>query len=128
MKNKTDDLLPKNEPKPKPDKLPGTIHQQFVRCGKLNCKCRARGELHGAYFYHFVRVGGKLTKRYLKPAQVEIVQAACAARQAAERIERISDRELMSRLQDMQAELRHLHQLSNLRDDQDYEKQIDEKK
>lgn len=43
-----------------------------------------RGELHGAY-YHFVRIGGKLHKRYLKPGEVELTNAGCAARQRNEK-------------------------------------------
>jgi hypothetical protein len=69
MENKTENPLPKM--------LPGSVHRQYVRCGKPACRC-ARGELHGPYFYHFKRVGGRLVKRYLKPDEVEPVRAACA--------------------------------------------------
>jgi hypothetical protein len=68
MKTKTEKVLPKM--------MPGTVHAQYVRCGKSNCKC-ADGELHGAYFYHFVRIGGQLKKRYIKASEVEQVKAAC---------------------------------------------------
>ncbi|HMS41114.1 MAG TPA: hypothetical protein PKE69_12865 [Pyrinomonadaceae bacterium] len=84
MKAKTEKMLPKT--------MDGTVHAQFVRCGKKNCKC-VKGELHGAYFYHFVRVSGKLIKRYLKPSEVEEMRTACATRQASgkSRIENRND-------------------------------------
>lgn len=76
MKTQLNELLPKT--------MTGTVHAQYVRCGKSNCKC-AKGDLHGAYFYHFVRVGGKLKKRYLKLSEVETIQKACRARQKEEK-------------------------------------------
>jgi|SRR6266853_5876053 len=103
MKNKSENPLPKM--------LPGTVCRQMVRCGKLNCKC-AKGQLHGAYFYHFMRVGGRLKKRYLKPDEVQAVKAACQARREDERERRIetrqahqSVRELIARLRQIQREL-----------------------
>jgi hypothetical protein len=102
-KIKTGDLLPKM--------LPGTVCAQMIRCGKPNCKC-ARGQLHGAYYYHFVRVGGRLTKRYLKPDEVEAVKVACQARREDERAKRNeirqahqSARELIAKLRQIQCEL-----------------------
>ncbi len=68
MKTKTEKALPKM--------MPGTVHAQYVQCGKPNCKC-ADGELHGAYYYHFVRIGGQLKKRYIKASEVEQVKTAC---------------------------------------------------
>jgi hypothetical protein len=41
-------------PKPTPDKLPGTVVAQYVRCGNRNCKC-SRGKLHGPYWYRYWR-------------------------------------------------------------------------
>jgi hypothetical protein len=103
MKNKTENMLPKM--------LPGTVCRQMIRCGKPNCKC-ARGQLHGAYYYHFVRVGGRLRKRYLKPDEVEAVKAACQVRRGYERSKRNetrqayqSVRELIARLRQIQREL-----------------------
>lgn len=81
MQTETLNLLPKM--------LNGTVHAQFVRCGKSNCKC-ADGELHGAYYYHFVRVDGRLKKRYIKPSEVEAVQQACNERQAIKKRESAS--------------------------------------
>lgn len=72
MQTKTRKVLPKI--------LNGTVHRQFVKCGKDNCRC-AVGELHGAYFYHFERIEGKLRKRYLKTSEVEAFKTACRNRQ-----------------------------------------------
>lgn len=47
----------------------GGLYLQRVRCGKPNCKC-ARGELHTAYYF-FTRRRGKLTKTYVRKAEVE---------------------------------------------------------
>ncbi|HEX8173976.1 MAG TPA: DUF6788 family protein [Pyrinomonadaceae bacterium] len=81
MKNKTGNLLPKMAAHG------GTVHRQFVRCGKASCKC-ARGKLHGAYYYYFVRINGRLKKRYLKADQVEPMRAACAFRQKEDKTRR----------------------------------------
>jgi hypothetical protein len=67
-----------------PKILPGVVCQQWVRWGRPNCRC-ARGELHGPYPYHFARQQGRLRKRYVKPAEVEEVRAACQARQRQRR-------------------------------------------
>jgi len=97
MKTKTPNSLPKI--------LPGTVHAQFVRCGKLNCKC-SRGELHGAYYYHFVRIRGKLTKRYVKASEVEETQRACALRQNEEKSIRLRSQEVWNQLRELRVSLR----------------------
>jgi hypothetical protein len=76
MKSKTEKTLPKM--------LRGSVHRQFKKCGKPNCKC-ASGKLHGAYYYHFARVNGKLKKRYLKADEVEQIQIACIKRRRDEK-------------------------------------------
>jgi hypothetical protein len=68
------------QPNPLPKTAPGAVCAQMIRCGKKNCKC-ARGELHGPYFYHFVRVDGVLVKRYVKAQDAAAMRAACEARQ-----------------------------------------------
>jgi len=109
MKMKPENLLPKM--------LPGTVCRQMVRCGKPWCKC-ARGELHGPYYYHFARVGRKLTKRYLKPDEVEQIRAACLARRVEERARRAQSRETRQFIRDMNARLRDvLKQLDSLTGD-----------
>ena|ERR1044072_467086 len=97
MKNKIGDSLPK--------KMPGSVHAQYVRCGKRTCKC-ARGELHGAYFYHFVRVGGRLTKRYLKAHEVEQMRVACTAQREEDKTRRARSRETWQLIREMKARLR----------------------
>ena len=56
---------------------PGAVIAERKRCGKPSCRC-ARGELHGPYFYLYRRLGGRLTKTYLRPSEVESARAACA--------------------------------------------------
>jgi hypothetical protein len=74
-------VLPKT-PRPMPDELAalaGSVCAQRVRCGRANCRCKSGGDaLHGPYFYHFRREGGRLRKRYLRPDEVEATRAACA--------------------------------------------------
>ena len=71
--------------KPIPATLPGTAHAQYVRCGNRNCKCY-RGQLHGPYWYRFWRdARGRAHKRYVQTADLDVVRAACAARQDDER-------------------------------------------
>ena len=67
-----------------PKTLPGVVCQQWVRCSRPGCRC-ARGQLHGPYAYHFARENGRLRKRYVRPADLERVQAACQARQKQRR-------------------------------------------
>lgn len=105
MKTKSENLLPKI--------LPGTVHTQMVRCGKPNCKC-ARGELHGAYYYHFVRVGGKLKKRYLKADEVEAIKAACDARRKSEKETRKQIRQVWLTVRELREHLRKTNLLIEL--------------
>lgn len=104
MKNKTENLLPQI--------LPGTVHAQFRRCGKSNCRCRTLGELHGAY-YHFVRIGGKLHKRYLKPSEVEPIKAGCSARQRVEKQRRNQAKENWKAVRESRAAFREIRDSLN---------------
>lgn len=99
MQIKTENLLPKI--------LPGTVHEQYVRCGKSNCKC-SRGELHGAYYYHFVRVGVRLTKRYLKSDEVEAFRSACRNRQLLEQQHRLETDKVWKKLRLMRTQLQQI--------------------
>jgi hypothetical protein len=87
-----------------PKTLPGMVCRQWVRCGRPGCRC-ARGQLHGPYLYHFARENGRLRKRYVRPAELADVQAACQARQR-ERRElaewRASCRQLSAQLREVQ--------------------------
>jgi hypothetical protein len=58
----------------------GTLQQQWVRCGKANCKC-SRGRLHGPYFYLFVSMSDGLWKSYVRRHDVPMVRAVIAERQ-----------------------------------------------
>lgn len=78
----------KSERKKSADSLPkilaiarsnGSLQQQWVRCGKGNCKC-SRGKLHGAYFYLFVPTSDGLSKTYVRRSDVPAVRAAIAER------------------------------------------------
>lgn len=60
--------------------LVGVVISEMKRCGKANCHC-ASGQLHGPYHYRYYREGGKLTKRYVRPADLGAVMGATQARQ-----------------------------------------------
>ena len=68
-----------NSPQKLPKMLPGSVCAQRVKCGRPNCRC-AQGRPHGPYFYRFYREGGRLTKRYVRQADVEEVRAQINAR------------------------------------------------
>jgi hypothetical protein len=57
----------------------GSLQQQWVRCGKTNCKC-SRGQLHGPYFYLFVSMSDGLWKSYVRRADVPAVRALITER------------------------------------------------
>ena len=90
---------------PKIGRAPGTLRAEYRRCGKPSCRC-ARGELHGPYYYHFVRRGGVLVKRYVRAADVERSRAACEQRRARERRRREVSRLSVRRLTAMSGLLR----------------------
>ena len=58
-----------------PKMMKGSVHAQWVKCGKPGCKC-AHGELHGPYFYLFWREQGRLRKAYIRTADLPHVLAA----------------------------------------------------
>ncbi len=97
MQNKTEKVLPKI--------LCGSVHREFKKCGKSNCKC-AKGQLHGTYYYHFVRVDGKLKKRYLKASEVEQIQIACLERREKEKVQRARQRAGWKQLRELRSEIR----------------------
>jgi hypothetical protein len=67
-----------------PKMLPGVVCTQWVRCGRAHCRCN-EGWPHGPYHYRFWREGGKLRKAYIRPTDLDDVQAQCKARQAYRR-------------------------------------------
>src|SRR5687767_11039930 len=58
--------------------LPGTLAPIYKRCGAAGCRCR-RGALHGPYWRHQWREGGRTRRRYVRQNDVEHVRAALAA-------------------------------------------------
>lgn len=67
---------------PLPKMLPGAVCRQWVRCGRLNCRC-AGGSLHGPYFFRFWREHGRLLKQYVRKVDVDRVRGECEARRRA---------------------------------------------
>jgi hypothetical protein len=61
-----------------PKILNGSVHAQWVTCGKPGCKC-ARGELHGPYFYLFWRENGRLRKTYVRRQDLSRVLIAISS-------------------------------------------------
>jgi len=57
----------------------GSVHTQYVRCGKVGCRCAREngGHLHGPYYYRFVRYEGQQVKQYIQRKDVEPVRLAC---------------------------------------------------
>ena len=56
--------------------LPGSLHTQWVRCGRSWCRCSHGCDLHGPYFYRFYREAGKQHKEYVPKGQIKQVRAA----------------------------------------------------
>ena len=64
---------------PLPKMIQGVVCGQWVRvAGPIAVV--PKGRLHGPYPYLFWRERGKLRKRYVKPADVDLVRAASEAR------------------------------------------------
>ena len=57
----------------------GSLQEQWVRCGKTNCKC-SRGILHGPYFYLFVSMSNGVSKTYVRRSDVPALRAVIAER------------------------------------------------
>ena len=91
--------------------LRGTVHKQFKKCGKPNCKC-ARGELHSTYYY-FVRMDGKLKAQYLKASEVEKVQQACMLRRSLKKEQRIASNKAWQQLRENRQSLQSVTDLYN---------------
>jgi Family of unknown function (DUF6788) len=59
----------------------GSLHEQYLRCGKPACRCHAaqHPQLHGPYYLWVRRIGGKQVNRTLRPgADLERVKGAMA--------------------------------------------------
>lgn len=58
--------------------LPGEICEQYIRCGKVGCRCE-QGKRHGPYYYRIWREGEQVHKVYVKRTDLEMIQQACNA-------------------------------------------------
>ena len=56
--------------------LPGEVCEQYVRCGKANCRCN-NGHPHGPYHYRVWREGTRVFKQYVKPVELELTRERC---------------------------------------------------
>lgn len=47
----------------------GSLHQQYLRCGKKGCRCRdpKSPQPHGPYYLWIRRIGGRQVNRTLRP-------------------------------------------------------------
>ncbi len=62
---------------PKIEPLPGSLQAERKRCGRDNCHC-ATGLGHGPYRRRYWRENGRRYRQYVKPDDVEAVEAALA--------------------------------------------------
>lgn len=63
--------------KPSAMPLPGSLHAEWVRCGKALCRCMNGGPPHGPYWRRFWRDGERTRKQYVPLAKLGVTQAAC---------------------------------------------------
>ena len=56
--------------------LPGSLHAQWVRCGKAACRCMNGGAPHGPYWWRYWREGGQPRKAYVPRAALDRTRAA----------------------------------------------------
>ena len=85
-----------------PKMMKGSVHAQWVKCGKPGCRC-ARGEPHGPYFYLFWREQGRLRKAYIRTGDLPHVVAAIRAY----RLEKQRVRDAKSKLRGIRELLRN---------------------
>lgn len=79
MKNKIQKTSPKKSTETgEGSPLAGAVVAQYVRCGKPGCRC-TRGELHGPYYYRFVRQGKRRRKFYVRLSDADQTKARCQA-------------------------------------------------
>jgi len=105
-------LNPLDEP------LPGSICEQFIRCGKLGCHCRT-GKLHGPYYYRIWRAGGEVHKLYVKGADVAQVRRQCESYLALSAELRAAMTRAVKLRSRVERQIRRFHSLRQQRLDQD---------
>ncbi|MGE3511474.1 MAG: DUF6788 family protein [Vicinamibacterales bacterium] len=94
--------------KPSPKTGEGAVCVRWVRCGKLNCRCRQGGPKHGPYFAQYWREGGRRQKRYVRKLDAAEVAAACSKRQAAEQAQRAQEEAARQTWRDLRAVIREV--------------------
>jgi len=57
--------------------LPGTVCEQFIRCGKPHCRCW-KGKPHGPYFYCVWRDGCTVNKVYVRAQDLARIRGQCS--------------------------------------------------
>jgi hypothetical protein len=70
--------------------LPGSVHLEWRRCGKPNCRC-AKGRLHGPYYVRRWREGGRQRKELVRPENLLVVLAAIEERKGLAPASRIAE-------------------------------------
>lgn len=103
------ELLPLEEYGPP---LAGSVHAQWVTCGKPGCKC-ARGELHGPYWYRFAREGGRLRKHYIPREELDAVRVRCEERRMVRRAVHEARRRMALKVAASKAYMRPLKDILN---------------
>jgi hypothetical protein len=55
--------------------IPGTIHVQYRKCGKSNCRChQSQDHLHGPYHLWYRKVNGKLCTSVIDESNVKLFE------------------------------------------------------
>lgn len=99
--NSSKAVLPSDQPSP----LEGEVCVQYIRCGKLGCRCQS-GQRHGPYHYRIWREGAQVHKVYVKSSEVEAVKARCDAHRSLTRSLRDVRQARLKLIQNIQKEWR----------------------
>jgi hypothetical protein len=53
--------------------IPGTIHIQYRKCGKSNCRChQSQDQMHGPYYLWYRKIDGKLYTSVINESDLQI--------------------------------------------------------
>ena len=66
-------------PLPKMETLKGSVHIEWKRCGRANCRCLS-GRPHGPYYARRWREEGRQRKAYVAPSNLEATMLAIELR------------------------------------------------
>jgi hypothetical protein len=106
-RNKVAEKVPKIAP------LVGYLRAQFIKCGRSNCHClNTKG--HGPYYYHVVTMNGHKRKKYVKQAELSVVQAGIDERRKQLAEVRQINHEAKESWQTFKAQMQQLNQLMRL--------------